>query len=85
MAFIAISTLIFVSIGRPVAILLLVGSLNGLILPITLGVMLLASRNKKIIGDYQHPTWLIIFGIVAAVASAYAGVTSLQGIVGLWK
>ena len=85
MAFIAVSTLIFVIVGRPVAILLLVGSLNGLILPITLGVMLLAARNKKIVGDYQHPTWLIIFGIVAAIASAYAGATSLQGIVGLWK
>lgn len=85
MAFIAISTLVFVIVGRPVAILVLVGSLNGLILPVTLGVMLLAARNKKIVGDYEHPTWLLIFGIVAAVVSAYAGATSLQGIAGLWK
>ena len=85
MAFILVSTLVFVIVGRPVAILVLVGSLNGLILPITLGVMLLAARNKTIVGEYKHPTWLLIFGILAAVVSAYAGATSLQGIAGLWK
>ncbi|MBC8014256.1 MAG: divalent metal cation transporter [Sporomusaceae bacterium] len=85
MAFILVSTLVFVIVGRPVAILVLVGSLNGLILPITLGVMLLAARNKTIVGEYKHPTWLLIFGILAAVVSAYAGVTSLQGIAALWK
>ena len=85
MAFILISTLVFVLIGRPVAILVLVGSLNGLILPITLGAMLLAARNKKIVGTYQHPRWLFIFGILAVLVSAYAGATSLQGIASLWK
>ena len=85
MVFILISTLVFVLIGRPVAILVLVGSLNGLILPITLGAMLLAARNKKIVGTYQHPRWLFIFGILAVLVSAYAGATSLQGIASLWK
>jgi Mn2+/Fe2+ NRAMP family transporter len=85
MAFIAVSTIIFVVVGRPVAILVLVGSLNGLILPITLGAMLMAARNKKIVGNYQHPMWLQVFGIVAAVAAAFAGWTSLQGIAALWK
>lgn len=85
MVFILISTLVFVLIGRPVAILVLVGSLNGLILPITLGAMLLAARNKKIVGTYQHPLWLFIFGILAVLVSAYAGANSLQGIASLWK
>lgn len=85
MAFIAISTIVFVLVGRPVKILVLVGSLNGLILPITLGAMLLAARNKKIVGDYRHPMWLQLFGILAAVAAAWAGWVSLQGIAGLWK
>ncbi|WP_319403307.1 NRAMP family divalent metal transporter [uncultured Anaeromusa sp.] len=85
MVFILISTLVFVLIGRPVAILVLVGSLNGLILPITLGAMLLAARNKKIVGTYQHPLWLFVFGILAVLVSAYAGATSLQGIASLWK
>ena len=85
MAFIAISTLVFVLVGRPVKVLVLVGALNGLILPITLGVMLLAARNRKIVGDYQHPMWLQLFGILAAAAAAWAGWLSLQGIANLWK
>lgn len=85
MAFIAISTIVFVLIGRPVKVLVLVGSLNGLILPITLGAMLLAARNKKIVGDYKHPMWLQVFGILAAGAAAWAGWVSLQGIANLWK
>ena len=85
MLFIVISTIVFVLVGRPVTILVIVGSLNGLILPITLGVMLLAARNKKIVGDYEHPTWLMVFGILAVIVSAYAGAMSLQGIAGLWK
>lgn len=85
MLFIIISTAVFVIVGRPVTILVIVGSLNGLILPITLGAMLLAARNKKIVGDYQHPTWLLVFGILAMLVSAYAGATSLTGIASLWK
>lgn len=85
MLFIVISTVVFVVVGRPVTILVVVGSLNGLILPVTLGTMLLAARNKKIVGEYQHPTWLLIFGILAMLVSAYAGATSLTGIAALWK
>lgn len=86
MLFIIISTIIFVAVGRPVTVLVIVGSLNGLILPVTLGAMLLAARNKKIVGtEYHHPMWLLIFGILAMLVSAYAGATSLTGIAALWK
>jgi Mn2+/Fe2+ NRAMP family transporter len=86
MLFIAISTLVFITIGRPVTILIFVGSLNGLILPITLGAMLLAARNTKIIGtEYKHPTWLLFFGILAVIVATYAGVLSLQSMADLWK
>ena len=85
MLFIVISTIVFVFVGRPITILIIVGSLNGLILPITLGVMLLAARNKNIIGDYEHPTWLMVFGVLAVLVSTYAGAVSLQGIFALWK
>lgn len=85
MGFILLSTIVFVTVGQPVKVLVLAGSLNGLILPFTLGAMLLASRNKKIVGEYHHPTWLLVFGIIAVVVSAYAGATSLQGMAALWK
>lgn len=86
MLFIIISTIVFVTVGRPVKVLVLAGSLNGLILPVTLGTMLFACRNKKIIGDsYNHPTWLIVFGVLAVLITAYAGITSLSGMAALWK
>ena len=85
MLFIIVSTFVFAVVGRPVTVLVIVGSLNGLILPVTLGTMLLACRNKKIVGDYHHPTWLIVFGVLAVLVTAYAGITSLSGIAALWK
>ncbi|MGV2620571.1 divalent metal cation transporter [Halobacillus sp. ACCC02827] len=86
-AFIIISTSVFVSIGQPVKILILVGSLNGLILPIALGVMLVAANNRKIVGkDYKHPIWLTVFGVIIVIAMAYMGGLSLfQGIPKLFQ
>jgi Mn2+/Fe2+ NRAMP family transporter len=75
--FIAISTLVFVLVGRPVKILILVGSLNGLILPISLGVMLVAAYKTKIVGDYKHPLWMTIFGVIIVITMAYMGIYSL--------
>ncbi|QHL85926.1 hypothetical protein GU926_00095 [Nibribacter ruber] len=71
--FIAISTLLFVLIGKPVSLLVLAGALNGLILPITLGTILLAAYKTKIIGTYHHPLWLTVFGVIAVLMMAYMG------------
>jgi Mn2+/Fe2+ NRAMP family transporter len=85
-AFILISTIVFVSIGQPAKVLVLVGSLNGLILPISLGVMLIAAHRKKIVGDYKHPLWLTIFGIIIVIAMSIMGLNSLiNGIPQLFK
>ncbi|RZT21459.1 NRAMP family divalent metal transporter [Fictibacillus sp. BK138] len=75
--FIAVSTLVFTIIGQPVKILILVGSLNGLILPISLGVMLIAAYKPKIVGDYKHPMWMTIFGVLIVVIMAVMSVYSL--------
>ncbi|HHV56453.1 MAG TPA: divalent metal cation transporter [Firmicutes bacterium] len=83
--FITASTLLFVTVEKPVALLILAGSLNGLILPITLGSMLLASRRKDIIGDYKHPNWMIVFGVLVVAIALYAGVSSLKGMAALWS
>ncbi|MDG5472660.1 divalent metal cation transporter [Jeotgalibacillus sp. ET6] len=72
-SFIVISTAVFVSIGRPVAILIFVGALNGLILPLSLGIMLIAAHKTKIIGDYKHPIWMTVFGALIVVVMAYMG------------
>ncbi|CEA03697.1 manganese transport protein MntH [Jeotgalicoccus saudimassiliensis] len=83
--FIATSTLIFLFVGRPVTLLILAGSFNGLILPITLGAILLASRKKSIVGNYHHPTWMIVFGVIAVIVTLIAGFMSLQGLADLWN
>jgi len=76
-AFIVLSTSIFSIIGQPVKVLILVGGLNGLILPITLGTMLVAVFKKKIVGDYKHPVWMTVFGFIVVVIMAYLGVYTL--------
>jgi Mn2+/Fe2+ NRAMP family transporter len=75
--FIALSTAVFLLVGRPVRVLILVGALNGLILPVSLGVILLASRRRRIVGDYRHPAWLIAAGAVAVVVMAGMGAYTL--------
>lgn len=47
--------------------------------------MLLASRNKKIVGDYQRPTILLVLGIVVFLLTVYGGINSLSGIAQLFK
>ncbi len=82
--FIVFSTVVMAFIGRPVVLLVLAGSLNGLILPITLGVILLGSRKKEIVGEYKHSTLLTVLGAIVVFVSGYAGITSLQGIMKLF-
>lgn len=76
-AFIVFSTIVFAVIGRPVAVLVIVGTLNGLILPVTLGVILLGAYNKKIVGDYHHPYWMAALGAVVVVMTAYMGIMTV--------
>ena len=79
--FIALCTVVMAFIGQPAALLVLAGALNGLILPITLGVCLIASQKKTIMGtDYRLPLWLLILGIVVVIAAAYLGITSLSSL-----
>lgn len=75
--FIIISTAIFLTIGNPIKTLILVGALNGLILPISLGVMLIAANNKRIVGEYKHPIWLTIFGGLVVVTMAFLSIFTM--------
>ena len=84
--FIAFSTLMMVIVGNAAQLLIVAGAFNGLILPITLGVMLIASRSKRIVGEnYNHPMWMIIPGVVVVAIALYSGVQSVPNIVNLFK
>ncbi|WP_080876224.1 NRAMP family divalent metal transporter [Oceanobacillus timonensis] len=84
-AFIAISAVIFIFLGEPVRLLIIAGALNGIILPIILITILIASRKKKIVGDYKHPTWLIVFGAITALFTIGASIIALEGLLDLFK
>ena len=76
--FIAFSTLIMVISGSPATLLVVAGALNGLILPLSLGISLVAAKSTKIVGqNYKHPTWLLVLGVIVVVLSAYVGIKSL--------
>ncbi|KRM89975.1 NRAMP family divalent metal transporter [Liquorilactobacillus cacaonum] len=78
--FIVISTIIFYIIGSPAKVLVLVGAANGFVLPIALGILLIASVSKKIVGDYRHPKWLIIAGWLVVAFMAYASIETVIGL-----
>lgn len=83
--FIAFSTLMMVLVGNAAQLLIVAGAFNGLILPVSLGVMLLACRNKKIVGEeYKHPTWMIVLGVIVLCISLYAGIKAVPGILKLF-
>jgi len=82
--FIGVSLAIYVVVERPVALLIVAGALNGLILPLTLGVVLLACHRHDLMGSYRHPASLQAAGWAAWLVSVAAGVLSLQGLAQLW-
>ena len=75
--FIVVSTLILIFLGKPVKLLVLAGSLNGLILPITLAITLIASKKEGIVGKYKHSNILFYLGWIVVLVTAYIGVKSL--------
>lgn len=76
-AFVLASTAIFLVVERPVQVLVLVGALNGLILPVALATMLVAAHRRAVVGDYRNPLWLTLFGAAVTVAVAILGGYSL--------
>ena len=83
--FILASTSIFVIVGRPVTILVVVGTLNALILPLSLISILLASHRKSIVGEYKHPLWMSIPGYVMVAFTAWMSVKAFDGILAFFK
>jgi len=83
--FIVVSTAIFATVGKPVALLIFAGSINGLILPLALVSVLLAAHRKDIVGDYLHPKWMTAIGYVVAAFTLWMGVISLGNIFSLFR
>jgi len=56
-----------------VTVLIVVGALNGLILPVSLGAMLVASQRPALLNGYRHPVALTAAGAVVVLAMAALG------------
>ena len=80
--FIVTATLIFILLGNPVTLLILAGALNGIILPMALAVILVASTKRKIVGNYQHPIWMQTLGWLIVLAMSWMGIVT---IIDSWK
>jgi Mn2+/Fe2+ NRAMP family transporter len=65
--FIILSTCIFVIIGKPRQLLLFAGLANGFILPLALGVLLVACTRPQIMKGYKHPVWMQAAGWAVVV------------------
>ncbi|MCT1525214.1 NRAMP family divalent metal transporter [Sphingobacterium hotanense] len=80
-AFILFSTLVFMLVGKPVDLLIIAGAVNGIILPLSLAVMLIAAYRRDIVGDYKQPAVLTIIGVVIIAILTYM---SSKVIIGLF-
>ncbi len=78
--FIALSTVVFLLVGRPVSVLIAVGALNGLILPFGLGAVLIAAHREQLMNGYRHPRLLTLAGALVALGMAGMGAYTLSGL-----
>jgi Mn2+/Fe2+ NRAMP family transporter len=76
--FIIASTVIFISIGNPVTLLVLAGAVNGIILPVALAVILIAATRPSIINQYRHPVWMQAAGWIVVIAMSWMSILTIQ-------
>lgn len=84
-AFIVCSTLIYCLVGKPVQVLVVAGALNALVLPLALSCILWAAHQQRIVGSqYRHPRWMLVFGVVAMLATVIGVAMSFQSLLQFW-
>ena len=67
--FIGMSLLVLLTAGRPVYILILAGTVNGLVWPAALGTLLTAARTPIVPG--HTPGWLLLSGWTATATTLF--------------
>ena len=78
-AFIIATTAIFLSVKEtPSVILVIAGAVNGLILPVTLAVMLVAATKQKLMGNYKHPLGMQLAGWIVVALMTWMGFITIQ-------
>jgi Mn2+/Fe2+ NRAMP family transporter len=72
--FIVFSVIVFVIIGNPVKLLVAAGAINGIILPLSLAIILVALQDQTIMKGYQHPWWMKWFAWLVVIAMSVMSV-----------
>lgn len=75
--FIVLSAAIFVVVGKPKELLVAAGAINGLILPLSLSVILIASAQTRLMKGYRHPRWMQAAGWMVVAVMGWMGIRSL--------
>ncbi|KJF90277.1 NRAMP family divalent metal transporter [Photobacterium leiognathi] len=76
--FIIITSLGTVTMNMPILLLMLAGLINSIILPVVLAMVLAATRRKDIVGDYKHPIYLTVTGVLIVVVMAAASLSNIS-------
>jgi len=76
--FIVASTIIFISIGNPVKLLIFAGAINGIILPIALSVILIAATKSSLMNNYKHPVWMQVAGWLVVTSMIWMSAVTIQ-------
>ena len=86
-AFIAVSTVIYLSIGTaPTQLLVFAGAFNGLLLPVGIGVLLwVAWQRADLLRGYRYPRWLLAIGGAAWLLTIYLAVRSVKPVFELFS
>lgn len=75
--FILLSTGLFILFGKPKELLLFAGLVNGLILPLALAIVLIATKKIKALAPYPYPKWMWWMGWLVV---GFMGTMSLMAI-----
>ncbi|OQP56957.1 hypothetical protein A3860_10305 [Niastella vici] len=76
--FILVSMGIFAFLQQgAVQLLVIAGALNGLILPVSLALLLMAVFKKRLMGDYKHPVWLSVAGLIVVIIMGVMGAKTI--------
>ena len=73
--FILLSTGVFVLVGKPAQLLVFAGAVNGLILPVALGIVLVAATNRRLMRGYRHPRWMLAAGWAVVAVMGWLSAT----------
>lgn len=67
---------------QPTPLLIAAGTLNGILLPVVLGVILIAAYRRSLMGGYRHRWWAAALGGLAWLATLFLAYRTLLSIVG---